>query len=103
MNKSTLSKLAMAGIISGSLCIGACASHDSMSKSPASSSMGISSAKTMAAFNDACTQEGGMAAQHDCKGMNSCKGHSYQEGMAVVHHDCKGQSSCKGASCVDKG
>ena len=32
-------------------------------------------------------------AQHDCKGMNACKG---QGGCKTADHDCKGKNNCKG-------
>ncbi len=98
MEKRSLARLAMAGIVAGGFALTACnESTSSKTETPA----GIAAAKTLGDFQAACEQAGGMFKNHDCQSMNECKGHSYQEGKGIASHECKGHSACKGGSCVE--
>lgn len=97
--KSSLARLALAGIMAGGMFLTAC---EKSSTAPATDTKaGITSAKTAAAFQAECAKVGGTFAAHDCSGLNSCKGHSFQEDKGVALHECKGHSACKGGSCIE--
>jgi hypothetical protein len=99
MDKRSLTRLAISGIIMGGLALAGCES----STSPKTEAVAptLTSAKTALEFETACTAAKGMYKAHDCEGMNTCKGHSFQEGKGIATHDCTGKSSCKGGSCVE--
>lgn len=98
MDKHSLTRLALAGIMAGGLTLTAC--EDSASSKEGMTG-GISSAKTLSAFQMECEKMGGTFKTHDCNAMNDCKGHSYQEGKGVAEHECKGHSACQGGSCIE--
>ncbi len=98
MDKKILTRLALAGMMSGSLALTAC--EDSTS-SKDETAKGIAAARTLEDFKKECADLGGTFKAHDCSAMNECKGHSYQEGKGVVQHECKGHSACMGGSCVE--
>lgn len=98
MEKRSLTRLAIAGMIAGSFALTAC--EDSTS-SKTDAKTGIVAAKTLAEFQAECAKLGGAFKTHDCQSMNECKGHSYQEGKGIAIHDCKGHSACQGGSCVE--
>lgn len=100
MDKQSLTRLALSGMMAGGMFLTAC---EKSSTAPAAETpkTGITAAKTVGDFQTECTKIGGTFAAHDCSGLNSCKGHSFQEGEGVASHDCKGHSSCKGGSCIE--
>ncbi|MDQ3003060.1 MAG: hypothetical protein M3Y08_17580 [Fibrobacterota bacterium] len=98
MDKRSLTRLAIAGMMVGGFALTAC--EDSTS-SKADAKTGISAATTLAAFQAECQKNSDTFKSHDCKAMNECKGHSYQEGKGVAQHECKGQSACQGGSCIE--
>jgi hypothetical protein len=98
MDKHMLTRLALAGLMTGGLAMTAC----NKSTSPeAETATGIAGARTLAEFQKECEATGGKFTSHECNGHNECKGHSYQEGKGVDAHDCKGRSACQGGSCVE--
>lgn len=98
MDKRSLTRLAIAGMMAGGFALTAC--EDSTS-SKTEDKTGIVAAKTLADFQAECTKLGGTFKTHDCQSLNECKGHSYQEGKGVALHECKGQSACQGGSCIE--
>lgn len=98
MDTRSLTRLAIAGMMAGSIALTGC--EDSTS-GKMEEKTGISSAKTIAEFQSECLKIGGTFKNHDCQAMNDCKGHSYQEGKGVAQHECKGHSACQGGSCVE--
>jgi hypothetical protein len=100
MEKSALTRLAIAGIMAGGFLLTGCENGTS-SQPAASNGTGITAAKTLAAFQTECSKLGGTFKAHDCSGQNECKGHSFQEGKDVAAHDCAGHSSCQGGSCIE--
>lgn len=99
MDKSILTRLALAGMMAGSLALTAC--EDSTSSNKEQNATGIAAARTLEDFKKECAALGGTFAAHDCHGHNECKGHSFQEGKGVDSHACKGQSACQGGSCIE--
>jgi hypothetical protein len=99
MEKKTLSRLAIAGILAGGFALTGC--DKSTSPKEETGATGIAAAKTLTEFQTECTTLGGTYKAHDCSGMNECKGHSFQEGEGVASHDCAGHSSCMGGSCIE--
>ncbi|MEO6096951.1 MAG: hypothetical protein ABIW76_15245 [Fibrobacteria bacterium] len=98
MDKLSLTRLAIAGMIAGGFALTAC--EDSTS-SKAKDNTGIAAAKTLTEFQAECAKSGGAFKAHDCQSMNECKGHSFQEGKGVALHECKGHSACQGGSCIE--
>lgn len=98
MEKKSLSRLAVAGILAGGFALAGC-NEATGSKAPAKE--GIEGSATLAAFQAECAKLGGAFKAHDCSGMNECKGHSFADGRPVASHECKGHSSCAGGSCVE--
>ncbi len=99
MDKRSLTRLALAGMVAGGFALSAC--DDGASSNNEGKATGIAAAKTLEQFQKECADAGGMFKSHDCQAMNDCKGHSFQEGKGVATHDCKGHSACKGGSCVE--
>jgi hypothetical protein len=100
MDKQSLTRLALSGMMAGGLFLTAC-EKSSTAPVAETTKTGITAAKTVGDFQAECTKIGGAFSTHDCNGMNSCKGHSFQEGEGVASHDCAGHSSCKGGSCLE--
>lgn len=98
MDKRSLTRLAIAGMMAGGFALTAC--EESTSAKTADMT-GIAAAKTLAAFQAECEKAGGTFKSHDCQAMNECKGHSFQEGKGVATHECKGHSACQGGSCIE--
>lgn len=98
MDKRSLTRLAIAGMMAGSFALTACEDGTSSKTEPKT---GIAAAKTLAEFQAECAKSGGAFKAHDCQAMNECKGHSYQEGKGVAVNECKGHSACQGGSCVE--
>lgn len=98
MDKQSLTRLAIAGMMAGSFTFTACENSTSSAPAPMT---GIVAAKTLADFQTECTKLGGTFKTHECQSLNECKGHSYQEGKGVALHECKGHSACKGGSCIE--
>ena len=98
MDKQSLTRLALSGMMAGGLFLTAC---EKSSTAPVDTTAGITAAKTLGDFQTECTKLGVAFTTHDCKTMNSCKGHSFKDGEGVASHDCKGQTSCKGGSCKE--
>lgn len=98
MDKRSLTRLAIAGMMAGSFAITACEDGTS---SKTEDKGGIAAAKTLAEFQAECAKSGGTFKAHDCQAMNECKGHGYQEGKGVAVHECKGHSACQGGSCIE--
>ncbi len=99
MERKSLTRLALAGIMAGSFALTACEKDSTGPKTETKT--GITAATTLSAFQAECTKAGGAFAAHGCSGLNDCKGHSYLEGKEVSAHDCKGQSTCAGGSCIE--
>jgi hypothetical protein len=98
MEKQSLTRLAIAGILAGGFALSGC---DDKMTAPKAAQTGIAGSTTLSAFQSECTKLGGTFKAHDCNGMNECKGHSFAEGKDVASHDCKGMSSCAGGSCIE--
>lgn len=98
MDKKSLSRLAIAGIMAGGFALAGCNEATGAKAEPKS---GIAGASTLSAFQAECAKLSGAYKAHDCSGLNDCKGHSFAEGKDVASHECKGQSSCAGGSCVE--
>lgn len=98
MDKKSLSRLAIAGIMAGGFALTGC---NETTGTKTETKTGIAGASTVAAFQSECAKLNGMFKAHDCKGLNECKGHSFAEGKEVASHDCKGLSSCMGGSCIE--
>jgi hypothetical protein len=99
MDKQSLTRLALSGIMAGGLLLTGC--DNGTSPKAETNATGITAAKTLATFKNECEKLGGAYSTHDCSAQNSCKGHSFQTDIGVATHDCKGQSSCQGGSCVE--
>ena len=99
MNKQSLTKLALGGIMTAGIMLTGCNSTD---PAPTPAKPAILSAKTLADFKTACaTIKDATIKVHDCKGQNTCKGFNYQEGKEVTSQDCTAKSSCVGTSCIE--
>ena len=94
ISPSKLTKLALAGIAAGALSLSAC-------KKNSTSGDNEFDEAALAKFIADCEAAGHEVQQHDCQGMNSCKGESFQIGVGATRHECATHSSCKGASCVE--
>lgn len=98
MDKNSLTRLALSGMLAGGFALSACEKSATGSNTPAT---GIAAAKTLADFKAECEKSGGSYKAHDCQGMSDCKGYSFQEGKGVTQHECKGHSACMGGSCQE--
>ena len=99
MEKKSLSRLALAGIMAGGFALTACEKSATAPKTE--SKTGIAASTTLSAFQAECAKLNGTFKTHDCSGMNECKGHSFAEGKEVASHECKGHSTCAGGSCIE--
>lgn len=99
MNKKSLTRLALGGIMAGGMLLTGC--ENSTDPAPASmTTKSITAAKTLAEFTEACKAIGGEPKSHDCRTQNTCAGHSFKDGVVSVQ-SCTGKSTCVGANCKE--
>ncbi len=99
MKKNILQKLAIQGLLTGALALGACGEESPQRKHVSASAIKAAQDKT-AQYKSDCEAEGKIAQiAPSCHGNNACAGLN-PDGS---EHSCQGQNTCGGAvSCVNQ-